>query len=141
MRFELQQTVYTYWLNNKSSEHWTGTSVMQYKDIKKDTLDNLRAYDERRKHMWAQIVPNAGWHFTNISSDPVAFTRKKMQSYAHQEYGTPEWLEQVAARVANNEDYLGRPFQLGVDETGLPKYLLDNRKEYAHLMKPNHGNN
>lgn len=130
-RWELEQTVYTYWLNNKSSEYWTGTSVMDYKDIKENTLDNLRAYDEKRKYMWAPRI-KSGWHFTNIGG--AEFVKKKIQSYAHQEANTPFILNQIEARIAANQDYLGRDFKLGKDETDLPQYLLDNREKYAKFM-------
>lgn len=130
-RSELEQTVYTYWLNNKSTEYWTGTSVMNYRDIKHDTLDNLRAYDEKRKHMWAPKI-RSGWHFTNIGG--ADFVKRKIQSYAHAEFNTSEYLALVEQRIANNQDYLGRNFVLAKDETTLPEYLKRNRQEYAHLM-------
>lgn len=133
MRFELEQKVYTYYLNNRSSERWTGTSVMQYKDIKHDTLDNLRAYDERRKHMHAPVIENAGWHFTNLLVTPD-FVENKIKAYAHQEYNTPEFLSKVKQRIANNEDYLGRPFKLGVNEEDWPTYLKENRDKYQSLL-------
>lgn len=133
-RAELQQTVYAYTLNNKSTEYWTGTSLIPYRDIKSDTLDNLRAYDERRKHMHAPVIPNAGWHFTNIGG--AEFIKRKIQSYAHQEFNTPEMLATIEGRIARNEDYLGRPFTLRVDEAGLPQYLLDNKEKYKHLLSP-----
>ncbi len=132
-RAELQQTVYTYWLNNKSSEHWTGTSLMTYKDIKGDTLDNLRAYDERRKFMWAPVIQNAGWHFTNIGG--AEFIKRKVQSYAHQEFNTPVFLAQIDERIEHNEDYLGRPFKLGIDIGEWPRYLKENYDQYKHLIK------
>lgn len=131
-RLELEQTVYTYYLDNKSSEYWTGTSVMNYSDIKKDTLDNLRAYDEKRKHMWAPKM-KSGWHFTNQGG--VEFVKRKIKSYAHQEFNSPEILAQISQNVALNRDYLGRPFILGVDESDWPEYLKKNRKEWAHLCK------
>lgn len=130
-RAELQQTVYTYYLNNKSSEHWTGTSVMSYKDIKHDTLDNLRAYDERRAYMRAPVI-QSGWHWTNQGG--ADFVKRKIQSYAHQEANQPYILDQIEARIAANQDYLGRDFILGKDESGLPQYLLDNREKYAKLL-------
>jgi beta-1,4-mannosyl-glycoprotein beta-1,4-N-acetylglucosaminyltransferase len=126
-RWELQQTVYTYYLNNRSTEYWTGTSLMSYKDIKTDTLDNLRAYDQHRAHMLAPVYPNAGWHFTNIGG--AEFVKRKIQSYAHQEFNNPAMLNTIEARIANNQDYLGRDFVLGKDETGLPQYLLENKEE------------
>jgi beta-1,4-mannosyl-glycoprotein beta-1,4-N-acetylglucosaminyltransferase len=124
-RAELQQTVYTYYLDNKSSEHWTGTSLMSYKDIKHDTLDNLRAYDERRKHMHAPVI-KSGWHFTNQGG--YEFVKRKIQSYAHQEFNNPQTLAQIEQHIHNNEDYIGRPFILGKDETGLPEYILQNNE-------------
>lgn len=130
-RAELQQTVYTYYLNNKSTEYWTGTSLIPYKDIKADTLDNLRAYDERRAYMRAPVIPNAGWHFTNIGG--AEFIKRKIQSYAHQEFNTPEMLATIEGRIARNEDYLGRPFILSKDEEGWPQYLKENKEKYAHL--------
>lgn len=129
-RAELQQTVYTYYLNNKSSEPWTGTSLMSYKDIKSNTLDNLRAYDEARKYMHAPIV-KSGWHFTNIGG--ADFVKRKIQSYAHQEFNNPQTLNEIEQRIARNEDYLGRPFKIGIDESEWPLYLKENRDKYAHL--------
>lgn len=132
-RAELQQTVYTYWLNNKSSEHWTGTSLMSYKDIKTDTLDNLRAYDASRAHMLAPVIQSAGWHFTNMGG--AEFIKRKVKSYAHQEFNNPQFLNQVDERIARNEDYLGRPFILGVDESDWPPWLKENRQYYQHMLK------
>lgn len=131
-RAELQQTVYTYYLNNKSTEYWTGTSLMSYKDIKSGTLDNLRAYDIHREYMKAPVLANAGWHFTNIGGSD--FIKRKIQSYAHQEYNNPQFLSQVDMRVAHNVDYLGRDFKLGKDESGLPEYILQNKEKYSHLL-------
>lgn len=132
-RAELQQTVYTYYLNNKSSEHWTGTSLMLYKDIKTDTLDNLRAYDTMRAYMKAPVIENAGWHFTNIGG--VEFIKRKIQSYAHQEFNNEQFLSLVEQRVALNQDYLGRDFKLEVDESDWPEYLKTNRHLYTNLLK------
>lgn len=132
-RSELQQTVYTYYLNNKSNEYWTGTSLMSYKDIKSDTLDNLRAYDEARAYMKAPVLPNAGWHFTNIGG--AEFIKRKIRSYAHQEFNNEEYLSKIDGYIAQNRDYLGRDFKLGVDESGWPSFLKRNRRLFSHLCK------
>lgn len=131
-RWELNQRVYTHYLNNRSSEQWTGTSLMSYRDIKTDTLDNLRAYDVMRKHMLAPVFPNAGWHFTNIGG--AEFIKRKIRSYAHQEFNNEQFLSLVDERIAQNVDYLGRDFKLGKDESDLPTYLLDNKDKYAKLL-------
>lgn len=133
-RAELQQTVYTYYLDNKSTEYWTGTSLMPYRDIKYNTLDNLRAYDKAREHMKAPVIQNAGWHFTNILTN-ADFVENKIKSYAHAEFNTPEYLAQVKQRIQNNEDYLGRDFKLEVNIEDWPRYLKENRSKWAHLCK------
>lgn len=131
-RFELEQLVYTYWLDNRSTEYWTGTSVMNYGHIKSNTLDNLRSYDKAREYMWAPKV-KSGWHFTNIGG--AEFVKRKIRSYAHQEFNNEAFLNQVDQRIALNQDYLGRDFILGKDESEWPTYLKKNRAQYAHLCK------
>ncbi len=131
-RLELRQTVYSYYLNNRSSEYWTGTSVMDYKDIKNDTLDNLRAYDEARQYMHAPVLENAGWHFTNMGG--AEMIKRKIRNYAHQEYATPEILNAIKDRFNRNVDYLGRNFKFGKDETDLPQYILQNKEKYVKML-------
>lgn len=131
-RAELEQTVYTYWLNNKSSEYWTGTSLMLYRDIKIQTLDNLRAYDESRKYMWAPKM-KSGWHFTNQGGAEAI--KRKIRSYAHQEFNNEAFLSQIDTRVALNQDYLGRDFKLGIDESEWPTYLKEHKKEWKLMIK------
>lgn len=131
-RWELEQTVYTYSLDNQSSEYWTGTSLMSYRDIKNNQLDNLRAYDKMRQYMWAPKM-KSGWHFTNIGG--AEFVKRKIRSYAHQEFNHPQILSQVDMAIAANRDYLGRDFILGVDESSWPKYLKENRAKWAHLCR------
>jgi beta-1,4-mannosyl-glycoprotein beta-1,4-N-acetylglucosaminyltransferase len=132
-RWELQQTVYSYYLNNRSTEQWTGTSLMSYKDIKKDTLDNLRAYDIMRAYMKAPVMLDAGWHFTNIGG--AEFVKRKIQSYAHQEFNNPQTLQLIEERIAQNKDYLGRQFTFTQDELDWPLYLRQNRSKYIKLIK------
>lgn len=132
-RLELEQLVYCYYLNNRSSEYWTGTSVMDYKDIKGNTLDNLRAYDPARAYMHAPRLANAGWHFTNQGG--VEFIRQKLQSYAHQEFNQDFILNNVENLMNNNRDYLNRDFKLGVDESEWPQFLKENRQKYLNMLK------
>lgn len=132
-RLELQQIVYAYSLDNRSSEFWTGTSVMSYNYIKEDTLDNLRAYDDRRAYMKAPVLPNAGWHFTNMGGKE--FIKRKIKSYAHQEFNQEAILNNVEQNIKENKDYLGRNFTFTKDESELPSYLLENKDKYLHLFK------
>ena len=132
-RWKLEQKVYAYYLNNRSSEWWEGTSVMQYKDVKEDTLDNLRAHDIHRKHMKAPTFGNGGWHFTNCQSyDNII---RKIKSYSHQEINTSQVKGNLRWAIDNNKDFIGRDFQMWIDESQWPEYLKNNRNAYKHLLK------
>src|SRR3989338_4835160 len=82
-RCKLEQTVYSYYLNNRSSEWWEGTSVMPYSLIKQYPLDDLRAHDHHKRPIeQAPTFKNNGWHFTNIGG--AEFVKRKLSSYRHQ---------------------------------------------------------
>lgn len=132
-RWKLEQTVYTYYLNNRSSEWWEGTSVMPYAVIKNDTLDNLRAHDSHREYMRAPTFKNEGWHFTNMGG--AEFVKRKLASYSHQEFNNAPVLDRIEQQIKENKDFIGRDFTLTIDDTGLPSYVLDNKEKYTHLWK------
>lgn len=134
-RWKLEQTVYSYFLNNRSSEWWEGTSVMSYKDIKGDTLDNLRAHDKHRAYMRAPTYPNKGWHFTNMYGNNAEKIKEKLNSYSHQEFNYDFITENIENQIARNKDFIGRDFTFTIDESGLPEYVLENKTKYAHLWK------
>lgn len=139
-RWKLEQTVYAYYLNNRSNEKhpgspkaWLGTTVMPYSIIKTDTLDNLRSHDFHRAHMLPGILPNGGWHFTNMGG--AEFVKRKLASYSHQEFNHAQIVDDIDNKIARNEDFIGRGFTFTTDEKGLPQYILDNKEKYAHLFK------
>ena len=132
-RWKLGQLVYSYYLNNRSNESWEGTSVIPYKMIKHDTLDNLRAHDKHRKYMKASTYPNGGWHFTNMGG--AKFIKKKLDSYSHQEFNYPEITDNIEQCILDNKDFVGRNFKFWLDDSELPKYILDNREKYKLLFK------
>ena len=133
-RWKLEQKVYAYYLNNRSSEWWEGTSIMQYKDVKKDTLDNLRAHDIHRQHKKAPTFSNNGWHFTNMGG--VEFIKRKLQSYSHQEFNHLQILDNIENQIKENKDFIGRDFIFKKDESELPKWLLENKERYKYLFRP-----
>lgn len=139
-RWKLEQIVYAYYLNNRSSEThpgsrygWLGTTLIPYRIIKTDTLDNLRSHDFHRAHMLPAVLPNGGWHFTNMGD--AEFIKRKLSSYSHQEFNHDGVLDNIENQMQENKDFIGRNFTFTTDETGLPKYILDNKERYAHLWK------
>ncbi len=58
-------------------------------------------------------------------------------SYTAESYNTPEVQALLEYRYKNNIDYMGRPFQFHIDETGLPEWLLEHKDDYKHLFRQN----
>ncbi|OGI65825.1 hypothetical protein A3A95_01295 [Candidatus Nomurabacteria bacterium RIFCSPLOWO2_01_FULL_39_18] len=128
--FKLRQNVYTYYLNNRSSEPWAGTIVTKYKNIKNDCLNHLRTKG-KTKYVY---IERGGWHFTSMGG--INEVRRKLNdSYTKDSYNTKEVQEKLEERFGK-KDYIGRNrFKFWTDEKELPKYLLENKEKYEHLFK------
>lgn len=125
---KLEQLMYTYHLDRRSSEPWARAIVARYKDIKSIGLNVLRA-------TCTNIVPNGGWHFSNMGG--LEAMRTKLNSYDHQEVNTPEVQAALEERMRNGIDFLGRDFKTWISEEEWPPFLVKNREKYAHLMSGN----
>jgi len=125
---KLKLDVYTYYLNNKSTEEFWGTIVARYRDIKDACLNHLRSNPD------AKTSVSFGWHFTSMGG-PEALKKKLTDSYTQESYATHEVLENVAYNIENGKDFLGRNFNYTVTEEEWPQYLKDNRERYKHLLK------
>ena len=123
--WKLQLKVYTYWLNNRSSEKFWGTIVGHYQDIKHEVLNHLRVN--------ARKLDNYnGWHFTSMGGvDGVK--KKLLDSYTKETYATDEVINNLEDSIVKQRDFLGRGFTYTVDESEWPQYLKDNKERYKHL--------
>lgn len=125
---KLELRVYVYYLNNRSSEKFRGTLAGFYKDFKGECLNHLRSN--------SNIVSEHydGWHFTSIGGyDKVK--EKLTDSYTEETYATKQVLNSLEDNINNSRDFLGRDFIYKIDESELPKYLLENKLKYKHLFK------
>lgn len=120
--------VYTYWLNNRSSEEFWGPIVANWGYIKDGCLNDIRS-DVRYRTLGTK-----GWHFTSVGG-PEALKRKLTDSYTADSYAPPQVLDNLKANMENGRDFLGRDFKYWIDETDWPQYLRDNREKYRHLLK------
>jgi len=128
--YKLKQLVYSGYLNVRSSEDWAGTLLTRYKNIKSSCLNHLRT-PSRTKYTF---VDNAGWHFTFMGGPDRV--KNKIESYGHQEYNNDSVKESVKDRLDKGLDVLGRThFNFWIDESQLPKYLIENKDKYKHLFK------
>jgi len=124
--FKLRLMVYTYYLNNRSSEEFWGTLHLRYKNLKNECLNHLRSHSMRWPHSaW-------GWHFTSLKDD---LKRKLEDSYTDQTYANKWVMENLEKNIEEGKDFLGRGFAYQVDESEWPKYLLENKQKYLHLCK------
>ncbi len=123
---KLKLDVYTYYLNNRSSEQFWGTIVAKYQDIKNQCLNHLR------QNKSAKILTSTGWHFTSLKDD---LKRKLEDSYTKETYANDWVMQHLEENVNNNKDFLGRDFEYKIDESYWPQYLKDNREKYKHLLK------
>ena len=124
IKFKLR--VYTYWLNNRSSEEFWGTLRAKYKDIKDNCLNHLRNGFKKTDY-------EAGWHFTSLKDN---LRQKLTDSYTEETYATKSVLDNLEENIKNNKDFLGRNFTYKVDESEWPTYLKENREKYKHLLYP-----
>ena|SRR3990167_5517065 len=122
---KLKLRVYTYYLNNWSSEEFAGTLVGKWGEIKNECLNHLRSNTK-----WTQDY--YGWHFTSMHHQ---LAKKLTDSYTEEDYAHPRVLNELQNNIENNRDFLGRNFTYKVDESQWPDYLKKNREKYLHLLK------
>lgn len=125
--FKLRLKVYSYYLNNRSSEKFAGTIITRFGTIKNACLNHLRTQN-------LHYLNNGGWHFTNMGG--LEQIRAKLNaSYTDESYNTPEVQNMLEKRLRENVDYIGRKFKFVIDERGLPEYLIENRSRYMKYFK------
>ena len=123
---KLKLRVYTYYLNNKSSEVFWGTLKAPYSIIKDSCLNHLRTVADKTRDYY-------GWHFTSMYD-----LRKKLDDqYTEESYNTDWVRENLAENIKNRKDFLGRDFKMEIDESQWPVYLQEHREKYEHLLWKN----
>lgn len=125
---KLRQLAYSYFLNSRSTEDWRGTIITKYKNLRKGSLNDMRA-----NPIEADIWNNGGWHFSNLGG--AEEIKRKIESYDHQEVNIPWVINGIEERIALGVDFLGRNYTMWAEEEGLPEYVLDNKERYKKLWK------
>lgn len=128
--YKLKLRVYSYFLNNLSSEEFWGTICTKYKNIKHECLNHLRSH--LSKHLRTGDI--MGSHFTSIGGYEEV-KRKLSDSYTRESYWTERVENNLKDSVENSKDFLGRGFTYKIDESEWPDYLKLNKQKYAHLCK------
>lgn len=124
---KLPLRVYSYWLNNLSSEQFWGTITGKYRHIKDQCLNHLRSNSRK-------VYGYYGWHFTSMGGYEKV-KNKLEDSYTRDSYANPAVMDNLYDNLDNNRDFLGRNFTYKLDESDWPQYLKDNKDKYKHLLK------
>lgn len=125
---KLKLHVYTYYLNNQSSEEFWGTIVAQYRDIKDRCLNHLRT------NLLSWTENKFGWHFTSMGG--YENVKKKLEdSYTEDSYASPQVMGMLDKNIEDSTDFLFRDFTYNLDESQWPDYLKENKGKYKHLLK------
>jgi len=127
------QLSYYYYLDYRSNEHrsgWTGTIACNYGYLRNKCLNDLRS----RATTPAREINQGGWHFSYMGGALGAM--HKLLAWDHPEYNVH--LAEMVGRIESGGDYAGRQIRYWIDESELPKYILENRDKWINLFKSNH---
>lgn len=125
---KLSLRVYTYYLNNRSSEEFYGTFLSPYGYIRDKCLNHLRTNAYRCASYFYD-----GWHFTSMHHQ---LEKKLKDSYTEESYATKEVMANLQDNIKNDRDFLGRNFTYTINESDWPPWLRAHREDYKHLLKP-----
>ena len=117
--------VYSYYLNNRSSEVFQGTVRGFYKYFKGECLNHLRVNARR-------AMGSYGWHFTSMGGHENV-KKKLTDSYTKETYASDVILDGLKNNIDSSKDFLGRNFTYTLDESEWPQYLKDNKEKYKDL--------
>ena len=118
-----------------------GTKIIQKKHLKSPQW--LRNIKTSKPPFWKfykprqpQLIYDGGWHFSFLK-EPKDIS-KKIQSYSHSEFNTPEFTDEVkiAARIRNRQDIFDRNYKyekVDLNNT-FPKYILENLKKFENWI-------
>ena len=123
---KLKLKVYTYNLNNRSSETFYGPIIVRWGDIKDKCLNHVRSHEHIKSDK------ECGWHFTSMAAE---MRRKLGDSYTEESYATNYVMDNLDQNIKQNKDFLGRNFTYKVDESEWPEWLKIHREDYKHLLK------
>lgn len=130
----LNQLNYTYYLNMRSNEDWTGTLMTKIKNV-------FVGFNKLNRTAKPFPLVNGGWHFTNMGGKDQVI--KKILAYDHGHEINPQWvIDNIEKNMEFGGDYLGRyanyqgePYKFWLDESQWPEYLKANKEKYKHLCK------
>jgi beta-1,4-mannosyl-glycoprotein beta-1,4-N-acetylglucosaminyltransferase len=125
----VMQTLNTYYMNWQCiNMDWAGSKILKYQFVNNPS--------EHRFHTPASaIIMDGGWHYNFLGGADAI--RKKIKSYAHNEFDIPDVMENIDLRLRSKKDALGRLYQYKVielNEGNTLKYILDHPEKFEKYM-------
>lgn len=117
--YKLEQTVFQYWMNNRSSDNWDSAFFSVAKNICNQSLNVLRS---TRSGEHIVKVAKGGWHFTFQGGEDQI--RYKIESYGHQEFNKKRFKSHIGNQMLLNQDLFKRNLEFTKDDSILPSEVL-----------------
>ena len=106
-----------YYINNLSSTNWMGNVISTYKDVKLDSLGNLR-----RNRVNYINIKDGGWHLSFMGG--IERIKMKLDSYGHQEFNNDFIKANIENKIKQNSDLFNRSNYSSNPEK--EKYFFEN---------------
>jgi len=127
-----------YYLNFVSEyQGWSGAYGGKWKYLKEKNLS-----EERVKMPRGKVVEHAGWHFGWLGGTEKI--KEKLKSFAHTELNTKDnqQTERIEDRMSERKIFWhngdARCIPIEVKEPDLPKYVVENKEKFKHLINETH---
>lgn len=135
------QDCFYYHINTLAHTNWYGNYVVKYSDTKYVSLTHLK-----NKRVNFTKIENGGWHLSFMGG--VERVRTKIESYAHQEFNSSYYKDQIENKINSGRDIYNRPAyndplqkfyfdkMLDVDLSIYPDKMMNMVKQkYSYLIK------
>lgn len=133
----LLQDRFMFYLNYKNvttDEPQLNTKIIKYKLLKPDNLRlTYFRYCTKHNELPYEFITNGGWHFTFMGGlDKVV---EKIESFAHQEYDTPERKKRIQYLIEQGKDIYDANTTwetVDIDNT-FPKLIVEKKQHYETI--------
>lgn len=135
MGYRKFEQIHHYYYLNTQCGIWAGSVAISYSELKRVGSTTGARYLPTNDRV---LLRPGGWHFSYLGG--VERIRNKIESFAHTELDRAEIkdLGILERRIARNEDIFGRPGHRYCDvelDQRYPRYLLENRSKFQHLIR------
>lgn len=139
--YTFNQTMYCYYFNilrkshinnapyNKEITHiWKGSRMGSWKNIKNNSLNEIRAQDNND-------IMDGGWHFSYMGG--LERVKQKIEASSAIEWNNDDVINNLEKNLKEEKDAIFRGdylIKVNIDET-YPQYFLNNLNKFKHLIK------